>query len=314
MRASKPLLTAAILSLALTGPAAMAKGNQKPNQNNNGGGEDLTHMRFAEMDTNHDGQITRAEWRGNSTSFNQHDWNGDGVLSGIEVTPGAQRPVDFNSLDRNRDGRISLSEWTGNRLLFNLLDLNQDGFLSHTEFGPNGALFASRRLEDLFRGLDVNRDNRISRTEWPASGVALFDRLDTNRDTFLSWDEFRRIGSLQGNDPGNHLEALFNALDANHDGRLSPAEWPADRALFDRLDANRDGFLTLEEARQGLANLGDDDDDDDQGEVERAFNKLDTNHDNRISRSEWRGNKRNFDRLDTNRDGFLTLEEFGRGR
>jgi hypothetical protein len=161
-------------------------------QGNNGGGEDLTRMRFAGLDTNHDGRITRDEWRGNDVSFNQHDWNGDGVLSGIEVTPGAQRPVDFNSLDRNHDSRISLSEWPGSRALFNLLDLNDDGFLSQTEFGQNGGLLARGRLEDLFRALDVNHDNQLSPTEWTLDPAA-FSSLDTNHNGFLTLAELRRI-------------------------------------------------------------------------------------------------------------------------
>jgi hypothetical protein len=48
-------------------------------------------MRFFGLDRNHDGRITRAEWRGNDVSFRVHDWNGDGVLSGAEVRPGAKR-------------------------------------------------------------------------------------------------------------------------------------------------------------------------------------------------------------------------------
>ncbi|MFL6291110.1 MAG: hypothetical protein ACJ759_09465 [Thermoanaerobaculia bacterium] len=39
-------------------------------------------MRMQGLDTDGDGRITRAEWRGNDTSFNQHDKNGDGVLAG----------------------------------------------------------------------------------------------------------------------------------------------------------------------------------------------------------------------------------------
>jgi hypothetical protein len=49
-------------------------------------------MRFRGLDRNHDGRITRNEWRGNDVSFRNHDWNRDGVLSGIEVRPGAKRP------------------------------------------------------------------------------------------------------------------------------------------------------------------------------------------------------------------------------
>jgi Ca2+-binding EF-hand superfamily protein len=263
-------------------------------------------MRFSGMDTNHDGQISRGEWRGNDASFNEHDWNGDGVLSGIEVTPGAQRPVDFTSLDRNHDNRISPSEWPGNRAIFDLLDADRNGFLSQTEFGQYGGLLATNRLQDLFRALDANHDNRIGRAEWPAAfPTAIFNVLDTNHDTFLTLEEIRRIG----HDPEGQLENIFNALDTNHDQRISPAEWPGDRTLFDRLDKNHDGFLTLAELRQGSSG-DDDDDDDDQGELRATFNSLDANHDNRISRSEWRGGSRLFNRLDTNHDNFLSWTEF----
>lgn len=217
MRTHKPILGAIVLSLAMTGPALMAatdggsdrtydqdksqdqnkdKARNRGRGNNQGqGGEDLTRMRFAGMDRNHDGRITRDEWRGNTTSFNQHDWNGDGVLSGIEVTPGAQRPGSggqgdqFDRLDRNDDGRISLSEWPGDRNRFERLDLNDDGFLSRDELragnqGNNG-------INDQFDRLDSNDDGRIALSEWPGTPAA-FDRLDRNDDGFLSRDEFKR--------------------------------------------------------------------------------------------------------------------------
>ena len=47
-------------------------------------------MRFQGMDSNNDGVITRAEWRGTDRAFRNQDWNGDGVLSGDEVRPGAR--------------------------------------------------------------------------------------------------------------------------------------------------------------------------------------------------------------------------------
>ena len=43
------------------------------------------------MDRNTDGIISRAEWRGNNQSFQNQDWNNDGVLSGDEVDGGAAR-------------------------------------------------------------------------------------------------------------------------------------------------------------------------------------------------------------------------------
>ena len=42
--------------------------------------------RFHGLDTNRDGVITRAEWRGNDTSFRQHDRDRDGVIRGKEVS------------------------------------------------------------------------------------------------------------------------------------------------------------------------------------------------------------------------------------
>src|SRR3954469_19968709 len=80
-----------------------------------------SQMRFQGMDRDHDGVITRDEWRGSDTSFRNQDWNNDGVLSGDEVRPGAKRPQAnrqnsalwdrFNNYDRNRDGRITPDEW-----------------------------------------------------------------------------------------------------------------------------------------------------------------------------------------------------------
>ncbi|HKV08002.1 MAG TPA: hypothetical protein VJ725_07700, partial [Thermoanaerobaculia bacterium] len=112
-------------------------------------------MRFAALDRNHDGRITRDEWRGNDNSFNQHDWNGDGVLSGIEVTPGARRPGngnpgdEFDRLDVNDDGRIALAEWPGNRSLFDRLDRNDDGFLSLDEWRRRGTDNNENRFDRL---------------------------------------------------------------------------------------------------------------------------------------------------------------------
>ena len=41
--------------------------------------------RVRDMDTDRDGVVTRAEWRGSDQAFRNHDTNRDGVLSGAEV-------------------------------------------------------------------------------------------------------------------------------------------------------------------------------------------------------------------------------------
>jgi hypothetical protein len=105
-------------------------------------------MRFAEMDRNNDGVVTRAEWRGSDPSFRSHDWNGDGILSGDEVRVDSQRAAraqdaetgvygdrenTFENLDRNRDNRIDRSEWPDSADAFEWLDRNDDGALSRRE-------------------------------------------------------------------------------------------------------------------------------------------------------------------------------------
>ena len=97
----------------------------------------VTNNRFRGMDRNHDGVISRYEWRGDERSFRNQDWNDDGVLSGREVRANAARTRNRDSRvdaeDRNRDGVIDRGEWMGNRGEFNRLDRNRDGVITSAE-------------------------------------------------------------------------------------------------------------------------------------------------------------------------------------
>lgn len=225
-------------------------------------------MRFQGMDRNNDGRISRAEWTGSDLSFKVHDWNGDGVLSGEEVRPGARRaerresdrdfgipdreyPFDdwtvrgFNEIDHNRDNRITRDEWHFDRETFRRVDHDRDGVISRGEFLNENAEQDDDR-EHRFGDLDVNRDNRITRDEWHGTR-ATFDMLDDNRDGVLTRAE------VFGAEPPPDL---FTSVDVNRDGAIARDEWHWSRRSFDRLDTNRDGRLTLEEfsgARQGTA-------------------------------------------------------------
>jgi len=112
-----------------------------------------TKTEIQRMDRDNDGVVTRAEWQGSYAAFNQHDANGDNVLSGNEVWDGGYRrnnrnrysstddggfddwtPQAFTNIDRNRDGRITLSEWQFDRESFDRADRNNDRVLSRGEF------------------------------------------------------------------------------------------------------------------------------------------------------------------------------------
>lgn len=154
-------------------------------------------MRFPDMDTNHDGVISRSEWRGSANGFRMRDWNGDGRLSGDEVRMGAEPPDSsleardyrmnsnerFDYLDYNNDGVVTEREWDGTLDQFDRLDRNHDGRLTRDELG-------GYRSGTSFRELDGNGDGRITLGEWPWSRRS-FITQDRNSDGVLTPDEYR---------------------------------------------------------------------------------------------------------------------------
>jgi Ca2+-binding EF-hand superfamily protein len=169
-------------------------GNNNTAQNSSN--VDRSQMRFRDLDRNRNGMIERNEWRGSPRSFQIHDWNNDGVLSGDEVRNGANPPDDsieaedynmsvgdrFGYLDVNNNGYIDRNEWDGSLDTFYQLDRNGDNRITRAEM--NGG----RR--GTFQTLDTNGDNRISLGEWQWSHRS-FDQMDRNGDGVITRDEFR---------------------------------------------------------------------------------------------------------------------------
>ncbi|HZB26311.1 MAG TPA: hypothetical protein VE379_09285 [Vicinamibacterales bacterium] len=222
-------------------------------------------MRFAGMDRNNDGVIARTEWQGSNRSFDEHDWNGDGVLSGEEVRPAgrrAQRRANedeefdsaereyeftnwtaegFRQLDHNRDNRITREEWHFAPEGFRRADHNRDTVISRAEF-LNETPGEDDDRTDRFAWLDANNDGRVSRAEWHGTAER-FAALDDDRDGALTRAEMR--GS---NDPPPDL---FTSVDVNRDGSISTEEWHWSRASFTARDTNRDGRLSRDEFAGG---------------------------------------------------------------
>ena len=147
--------------------------------------------RFSAMDTDGDGVITRAEWRGSDQSFRRHDMNHDGVLSGSEVRDDAHDTdltAQFRQADRNGDGVLSRAEWWADTATFRRVDGNADGRLSLEEFlGEDVDGVVPER--QTFASLDRNGNGVITATEWP--GRRDFDALDADRDGVISRVEYR---------------------------------------------------------------------------------------------------------------------------
>ena len=141
----------------------------------------VNRIRFAAMDRNNDGVISRQEWNGSARSFEVHDWNNDGRLSGNEVRSGAQRDTDladhnpntfernlswtrgnFNSLDHDRDNRLSVNEWHFDLETFRRVDSDRNDSLSLQEFLGQGV---DDLRGDRFDDIDNNNNGRIERAE-----------------------------------------------------------------------------------------------------------------------------------------------------
>lgn len=240
-------VAAVALTLPLEGIGVVTTADAQGRQGN--------RMRFAAMDANNDGRISREEWRGSDTSFKVHDWNGDGVLSGDEVRLGAQRrtrveedfepdrlvlrdwsPTRFTSIDRNRDGRVTRDEWFYDMEGFLRADRNRDNVLTRAEF-LGGELDDDR--EDTFLDLDHDRDGRVERNEWHGSREA-FEWMDRNNDGVLSRAE------VAGEQMPTKRD-LFASLDTNRSGVIERNEWQWSRVSFNGRDRNNDGVLSRNE-------------------------------------------------------------------
>jgi Ca2+-binding EF-hand superfamily protein len=204
----QPTAALIALSLALAAPSALAQGQGNGTERSQQ--DRRESMRFRAMDTDNDGVITRAEWRGNDQSFREQDTNDDGVLSGEEVrrrsggwTPARRAPAQgqeltprFSEMDTDNDGVITRGEWRGNAQSFRQQDANGDGVLSGTEVWVPRDQMAARpddsRREQIaarFERADLNRDGRLGRDEWYGTREA-FARMDRDRDDVITFDEF----------------------------------------------------------------------------------------------------------------------------
>ena len=145
---------------------------------------------FDALDRNNNGRIERYEWRGQSQTFESADRNNDGVVSRDEMTTDSPRDERFETLDSNNNGRIERREWQGRADRFDTLDRNNDGVVTRSEMLPAG----DDNESSVFLAADDNRDNRLSQREWQWS-QRIFSDQDTNRDGFVSREEFSSPGA-----------------------------------------------------------------------------------------------------------------------
>jgi Ca2+-binding EF-hand superfamily protein len=202
---------------------------------------DWTPERFAALDRDGDGRVTRREWPFDIETFQRIDRDNNDWISRAEFTGSVvddDRDDRFDDLDTNHDGRVTIQEWHGSTSAYTALDRNRDGVLSRSEVG-----YTDAGPSDLFDSLDENRDGRVSASEWRWSRAA-FDRRDTNNDGSLSREELgtRAVGTSGTQSAAWRAGAERGLLDGRKAGR-------EDKQLRNRWDL--EGQRELEQADAG---------------------------------------------------------------
>ena len=247
------------------------------------------------------------------------------LLGGLVVAATVAVAGDDTSAraDADNDGRISAQEHAAAaQAKFKRMDANHDGKLtaeeraqhrtgaedagSHRRAGADDAGPHRRGMATM----DADNDGAVTRAEHAAGAKAMFDRMDANHDGRLAADEMsqrRRAGADDGT--AGHGMAM---VDADKDGVVTRAEHAAAmQAMFDRRDANHDGKLDATEMeaapKAGHAGMARD-----EGSGMKSGMRGD--NDGTVTAAEYAVIARaRFARMDGDRDGYLSRAEMAEG-
>jgi len=147
-------------------------------------------QRFAALDTNKDGAVTKAEFDAHRAAMKQK-W---------EQHKKERRDAFFARADTNKDGQISKAE-------FDAAGTARDAHRAH---GPRsadnrpmghhgrhgmkpgmGGPGMMKHHGDMFAMMDANKDGKVTLAEMSARPLAMFDKADANKDGTVTPEERR---------------------------------------------------------------------------------------------------------------------------
>ena len=165
-----------------------------------------------------------------------------------------------------------------------------------------------------FADMDKNKDKKLSKDELSQMPPQFFDRLDENKDGFIDEEEWNRRGGRMGGGGGGGgprlSETLGKFLDANQDGKVTREEFARLEQLFDTMDKDHNGELSPEELNRFSSAVTELQNQATGGvEVQGLFTTYDKNKDGKITADEMADHERQFKALDLNKDGSITREE-----
>jgi Ca2+-binding EF-hand superfamily protein len=234
------------------------------------GGTPPPRVFLVALDTDGDGQLSAVEIAAASASLAKLDKNHDGKITSEEYsqklkdeTAGTELLTRLMVMDRNGDGVLTVSEVPERmKPMFERGDANHDGKLTGEEIKAMAATQADPQGRPVGRGnfnsmdpiilaLDVDKDGVIS-VEEIAGAPAALKTLDKDGDGALNTAELR----MRAQTNEQRAAHLFDEWDTNQDKALTKAELP-DRmqAQFETIDTNHDGKIDLVEATAYFASM-----------------------------------------------------------
>jgi Ca2+-binding EF-hand superfamily protein len=158
----------------------------------------------------------------------------------------------FERLDTSRDGKLTADELPAERKDAILrADANKDGAVTLDEFAARPRQFLVRRVEVEFKALDADGDGKLTKAEVDAARgkPMLLLIADADKDGAVTKEELAKAFASRRGQAGQPVsDRVFEALDADKDGKVSAAEWQAaGERRFARLDRNKDGAVTADE-------------------------------------------------------------------
>jgi Ca2+-binding EF-hand superfamily protein len=303
--------------------------------------------RFADLDKNSDGKLTREEVGEEQRRFFSRlvrvaDADEDGTLTREEFTRGLAEPAPRQPMGQGFGGERGRNEFGE---FLRRIDGNGDGKIARDELKvlPEGVrerfgLVFERAGKDsltfdelrqamtraggnpdpgaMFDRLDANGDGKLSLQELPEPARQRFrdilQQAGKGEDAALTKEEVARIATQLGNRPPGP-PVFFAKLDQNRDGSLSKEELARAPEMFAELDANSDGRLEPGElfrpaGMPGRAQAGAGPQ---RGEfLTRFLKENDRNADGKLSKDEAPERMRaNFERIDRNSDSTLDTDE-----
>lgn len=164
----------------------------------------------------------------------------------------------------------------------------------------------------LFDKLDANADGQVSRDEVRAKVQSHFAEVDLDKNGKISTTELENKRTAKLNEMKQHMADRMSKADSNADGKWTKAELSKmPERMFEKLDTNNDALLTRSELEAGRGERTSKH----AGFMQHVLSKADTNSDGAIDSQEaQRLAEGRFDAVDKNHDGIVRRDEWKAGR